>query len=161
MFYHEHVLTKDPGTYKTTPWHQDQPYYPLDGMQVGLWAGLIDADLGWEITRNFFGLRKIRNAQNCSIWMPVDPVPQSSCAIFVKGSHRWNKWFFPRKFATSFNYPLSSGDYHGKTYENVPSDDVITDGTYELLSWDVQVSSAWRIVYSPGWSWLWRTKALI
>eukprot|EP00058_Branchiostoma_floridae_P027282 XP_002612773.1 hypothetical protein BRAFLDRAFT_97246 [Branchiostoma floridae] len=31
IFYHEHVLTKDPGTYKTTPWHHDQSYYPVDG----------------------------------------------------------------------------------------------------------------------------------
>eukprot|EP00058_Branchiostoma_floridae_P025675 XP_002611165.1 hypothetical protein BRAFLDRAFT_88436 [Branchiostoma floridae] len=34
IFYHEHVLTKDPGTYKTTPWHHDQSYYPVDGDKV-------------------------------------------------------------------------------------------------------------------------------
>jgi hypothetical protein len=31
VFYHEHVLDKEPGTEKATPWHQDQPYYPVDG----------------------------------------------------------------------------------------------------------------------------------
>jgi len=38
MFYHEHVLTKDPGTSKETPWHHDQSYYPVDGQNlVSLW----------------------------------------------------------------------------------------------------------------------------
>lgn len=35
-FYHEHVLNKEPGTSKLTPWHQDQPYYPIDGDKVRL-----------------------------------------------------------------------------------------------------------------------------
>ena len=26
-FFHEHVLVKEPGTDKPTPWHHDQPYY--------------------------------------------------------------------------------------------------------------------------------------
>jgi ectoine hydroxylase-related dioxygenase (phytanoyl-CoA dioxygenase family) len=34
VFYHEHVLVKDPGTTKETPWHNDQPYYPIDGFKV-------------------------------------------------------------------------------------------------------------------------------
>ena len=32
--YHEHVLTKEPGTTKRTPWHHDQSYYPIDGTKV-------------------------------------------------------------------------------------------------------------------------------
>lgn len=36
--YHEHVLVKEPGTLERTPWHHDQPYYPIDGEQiVSLW----------------------------------------------------------------------------------------------------------------------------
>ena len=42
--YHDHVLVKEPGTRTTTPWHQDQPYYNIDGRQ------------------------------NVSMWMPLDPV---------------------------------------------------------------------------------------
>ncbi|GFR29081.1 hypothetical protein TNCT_580851 [Trichonephila clavata] len=34
-FYHEHVLVKEPGTDKETPWHHDQSYYPIDGDKVG------------------------------------------------------------------------------------------------------------------------------
>ena len=42
--YHDHMLVKEPGTRQRTPWHQDQPYYNIDG------------------------------SQTCSLWMPVDPV---------------------------------------------------------------------------------------
>ncbi|XP_069688282.1 uncharacterized protein [Periplaneta americana] len=58
-FYHEHVLNKEPGTEKPTPWHHDQSYYPINGDKV------------------------------CSIWMPVDPVSLNNTLRLVCGSHRW------------------------------------------------------------------------
>ncbi|KAK8778446.1 hypothetical protein V5799_020216 [Amblyomma americanum] len=105
-FYHEHVLVKGAGTELETPWHQDQPYYPVDGDKV------------------------------CSIWMPVDPVDLESTIQFVAGSHRWGKWFFPRKFATSRNYALlPSGDRAlDHDYEDVP--EVQPDA---VLKWALQV----------------------
>ena len=37
--FHDHVLVKEPGTAKKTPWHQDGPYYFIDGIQnVSLWS---------------------------------------------------------------------------------------------------------------------------
>jgi len=37
--FHDHVLVKEPGTSKATPWHQDGPYYFVDGMQtVSFWS---------------------------------------------------------------------------------------------------------------------------
>ena len=56
--YHDHMLTKEPGTRARTPWHQDQPYYNIEG------------------------------AQNCSFWIPVDAVSRASTLEFVAGSHR-------------------------------------------------------------------------
>jgi ectoine hydroxylase-related dioxygenase (phytanoyl-CoA dioxygenase family) len=56
--YHDHMLTKEPGTRQPTPWHQDQPYYNIDGYQ------------------------------NVSFWIPVDPVSRASTLEFVAGSHR-------------------------------------------------------------------------
>ncbi|WP_394942103.1 phytanoyl-CoA dioxygenase family protein [uncultured Ilumatobacter sp.] len=56
--YHDHVLVKEPGTRQRTPWHQDQPYYNVDGRQ------------------------------NASMWFPVDPVPKESSLQLVAGSHR-------------------------------------------------------------------------
>ncbi|XP_043210533.1 uncharacterized protein LOC122375295 [Amphibalanus amphitrite] len=113
--YHEHVLTKEPGTVKLTPWHHDQSYYPIDGTKV------------------------------CSIWMPVDPVPLEAAIQFVRGSHLWSSWFFPRKFATGRRYPpLSEGPDAAageggaeRVYEDVPEED-IEAGKHELLSWAVE-----------------------
>lgn len=46
--FHDHVLVKEPGTTKATPWHQDGPYYFVDGRQ------------------------------NVSFWSPLDPVREAS-----------------------------------------------------------------------------------
>ncbi len=39
QFFHDHVLVKEPGTAKATPWHQDSPYYFVEGEQtVSFWT---------------------------------------------------------------------------------------------------------------------------
>lgn len=41
QFFHDHVLVKEPSTPKPTPWHQDAPYYFVEGQQtVSLWIPL-------------------------------------------------------------------------------------------------------------------------
>lgn len=41
QLFHDHVLVKEPGTSKSTPWHQDSPYYFVEGDQmVSFWAPL-------------------------------------------------------------------------------------------------------------------------
>ena len=41
QIFHEHVLIKEPGTSKVTPWHQDSPYYFVDGEQtLSFWVPL-------------------------------------------------------------------------------------------------------------------------
>lgn len=41
QLFHDHVLVKEPGTPKETPWHQDAPYYFVEGTQtVSLWIPL-------------------------------------------------------------------------------------------------------------------------
>jgi len=41
QLFHDHVLVKEPGTSKPTPWHQDAPYYFVDGRQtVSFWTPL-------------------------------------------------------------------------------------------------------------------------
>jgi ectoine hydroxylase-related dioxygenase (phytanoyl-CoA dioxygenase family) len=64
-FFYDGLWAKGPGTPKRTPWHQDQPYYPINGQQV------------------------------CVIWMPVDEVAAGSSLECIRGSHRWNRWFQP------------------------------------------------------------------
>ena len=36
--YHDHILVKDAGTTQRTPWHQDQPYYNVDGRGISAWV---------------------------------------------------------------------------------------------------------------------------
>ena len=41
QLFHDHVLVKEPGTAKPTPWHQDGPYYFVGGQQtVSFWSPL-------------------------------------------------------------------------------------------------------------------------
>ncbi len=39
-FHHDHVLVKEAGTEQPTPWHQDQPYYNVDGRGISAWVPL-------------------------------------------------------------------------------------------------------------------------
>jgi ectoine hydroxylase-related dioxygenase (phytanoyl-CoA dioxygenase family) len=39
QMFHDHVLVKEPGTSKPTPWHQDGPYYFVEGQQtISFWS---------------------------------------------------------------------------------------------------------------------------
>jgi ectoine hydroxylase-related dioxygenase (phytanoyl-CoA dioxygenase family) len=41
QLFHDHVLVKEPGTSKPTPWHQDGPYYFVEGKQtISFWSPL-------------------------------------------------------------------------------------------------------------------------
>ena len=41
QMFHDHVLVKEPGTTKPTPWHTDGPYYFVEGRQtVSFWSPL-------------------------------------------------------------------------------------------------------------------------
>jgi len=49
QMFHDHVLVKEPGTGKPTPWHQDGPYYFVEGKQtISFWSpmdAVVDASL--------------------------------------------------------------------------------------------------------------------
>jgi ectoine hydroxylase-related dioxygenase (phytanoyl-CoA dioxygenase family) len=64
LFY-DAIWVKEPGTPKRTRWHQDQPFYPIDGRQMSV------------------------------CWTPLDPVTKDTCLELVRGSHRWGRWFQP------------------------------------------------------------------
>ncbi len=56
-FHHDHILIRSKGNQQRTPWHQDQPYYDLNGTQT------------------------------VSFWMPLDSVPVEECMEVVAGTH--------------------------------------------------------------------------
>jgi ectoine hydroxylase-related dioxygenase (phytanoyl-CoA dioxygenase family) len=66
--FHDHLLVKEAGTLDRSPWHQDQPYYCVDGTQT------------------------------VSFWIPLDPVARPSTLEFVARSHAEGRWFMPRSF---------------------------------------------------------------
>lgn len=66
--FHEHVLVKEPGADVPTPWHQDQPYYCVDGTDT------------------------------VSLWIPLDAVPRERTLEFVGGSHKCGKYYRPERF---------------------------------------------------------------
>jgi ectoine hydroxylase-related dioxygenase (phytanoyl-CoA dioxygenase family) len=75
QFFHEHAFMKAAGTQRATPWHQDLPYYCVDGFNTA------------------------------SVYVSLDHADADVAVRFVKGSHRWNQLFYPRVFedGSAFN----------------------------------------------------------
>ena len=73
--------------------------------------------------------------QVCSLWMPVTPVEAKSGLKFIRGSHKWGKWFTPRMFETNTDY-IAETEIRGQKYETMP---LIKEGDHEILSWDMEV----------------------
>ena len=80
QFFHEHVFLKEPGTGKATPWHQDLPYYCVDGRQT------------------------------VSVYIALDSMPEETTVRFAAGSHRWGKLFYPRHFIDGANFDHDDPD---------------------------------------------------
>jgi ectoine hydroxylase-related dioxygenase (phytanoyl-CoA dioxygenase family) len=78
--FHDHVLVKEAGSTEPSPWHQDQPYYCVDGLQ------------------------------NVSFWIPVDPVGRESTLEFVAGSHASRTWYMPRTFISQTALVFDEGE---------------------------------------------------
>ena len=63
-FFYDQLFIKEPGTLAPTQWHNDIPFWPVDGNHIG------------------------------SVWMALTPVTtETSGLVYVKGSHKWNKLF--------------------------------------------------------------------
>jgi ectoine hydroxylase-related dioxygenase (phytanoyl-CoA dioxygenase family) len=66
---YDQLFVKEPGSVERTPWHQDLPYWPVEGGQI------------------------------VSIWVPFDAAtPENGVVTYVKGSHLWGRTFRPQAF---------------------------------------------------------------
>lgn len=103
------LLVKEPGSEAVTPWHHDQPYWPVEGEQV------------------------------CTVWTPFDSVTRNSGAVeYLVGSHRWGKRFQPQSFTGDDRYgdrlePLPDIEamreqHEFVTYETEPGDCIVHHG---------------------------------
>lgn len=71
----DQLLIKEPGTEEPTPWHNDMPFWPVDGNQV------------------------------CTVWLALDNVDKTSGAVeYVAGSHNWGERYHPPAFAGDSRY---------------------------------------------------------
>ncbi|MEM1300555.1 MAG: phytanoyl-CoA dioxygenase family protein [Pseudomonadota bacterium] len=68
QLFHEHVLVKEAQAGVPTPWHQDAPYYCVEGPKT------------------------------LSLWVPLDEVPRETTLEFISGSHKWGKSYRPQRF---------------------------------------------------------------
>lgn len=107
--HYDQLFVKEPGTPNRTRWHNDQPYWPIRGWQV------------------------------LSFWIALDPTTQDNGALeFVRGSHRWGRWYQPERF----------GKTHHEPYERNPDyvamPDIEADRTgYDIVSWDLEPGDAY------------------
>lgn len=102
--HHDHMLIKEAKTQQRTPWHQDIPYYNVEGNQT------------------------------ISFWIPVDPVPEDSAMEFITGSHQWSwtlprtfkdnqaKWFPPGSLPEMPDFEAQRGDYPIVSWALQPGD---------------------------------------
>ncbi|MGB1237137.1 MAG: phytanoyl-CoA dioxygenase family protein [Pseudomonadales bacterium] len=81
QFFHDHYLDKEAVSGVATPWHQDMPYYCVDGEQT------------------------------VSFWIPLDARTESVSLKSIAGSHRWPKLVMPTSWANNENFYPDSDEF--------------------------------------------------
>ena len=80
-FFYDQLFVKEPGTAHPTPWHQDQPYWPVKGWQIA------------------------------SVWIALDRIDRSNGAVeFIAGSHRWGVIYRPTPFRKDHAIKFTDSD---------------------------------------------------
>lgn len=105
---YDQLFVKEPGTPNRTRWHNDQPYWPVRG---------------WHVM---------------SFWLALDPTTAENGRLeFVRGSHRWDRWFQPEAFGKRPDDDRYSGYALNPDYETMPDIESNRDA-YEIIAWDMQ-----------------------
>ena len=108
-FFFEAVFIRSCGVTFPTPWHQDEPYWSVEGMDT------------------------------VSIWMPLVPVERQSALAFVPGSHRWPIRFRQADFAVlnpDGQKGVDTVEFEGDDWEPFPDIESNRD-KYEVVSWEM------------------------
>ena len=134
-FFHEHAFLKAPGTQRATPWHQDLPYYCVDGYQTA------------------------------SIYVSLDHADAEVAVQFVRGSHRWGQLYYPRVFENGSDFnddlpdnpmaPVPDIDSEPQAYDIAawslqPGDTIVFDFRTLHGTGDAEVRSM-RRAFSTRW----------
>jgi len=103
---YDQIFVKEPQTGNRTRWHNDQPYWPVRG---------------WDVL---------------SFWLALDPTTEENGRLeFVRGSHKWDRWFQPERFGDTKDDGKTSYD-HNPDYEPMP-DIEAARGDYDIIAWDM------------------------
>lgn len=106
-FFFDAVFVRTPGAQFRTPFHQDEPYWSVKGLDT------------------------------CSIWMPLVPVEKKSALEFVRGSHRWAQEFRQMNFGDLTSDARDQRrELSGKDYEPFPDIEGHRND-YDILSWQM------------------------
>jgi ectoine hydroxylase-related dioxygenase (phytanoyl-CoA dioxygenase family) len=106
--YHDHVLVKEGGTNQRTPWHQDQPYYNVDGRGVSAWIPVDPVPAA--------GCLELVAGTHRGPWL----LPRT----FLSGEARW----FPEgSLAELPDIEAARGDFDIRSYDLAPGDAIFFD----------------------------------
>ena len=109
-FYFDAVFVRSPGSQFATPWHQDEPYWSVEGYDT------------------------------CTIWMPLVPVKRENALAYVPGSHRLDSVFYQYNFGNlnpDGKTGIDQVDFSSATELAFPDIDADPEG-FGVVSWDMQ-----------------------
>ncbi len=109
-FFFDAVFIRSPGTQFSTPWHQDEPYWSIEGYDT------------------------------CTIWMPLVPVKKENALAFVPGSHLDNSIFDQPNFGDlnpDNKTDVDQVNFSGIAEDSIPDIDANPE-EYGVISWDME-----------------------
>jgi len=109
-FFFDAVFVRSPGTQFSTPWHQDEPYWSIEGYDT------------------------------CTIWMPLVPVKKKNALAFVPGSHLNNEIFDQPNFGDlnpDGKTDVDQTNFSGIAEESIPDIDANPE-RYGVVSFDME-----------------------
>ena len=109
-FFFDAVFVRSRGSQFSTPWHQDEPYWSVEGYDT------------------------------CTLWMPLVPVDKANALAFVPGSHRTDSVFNQYDFGElnpDGKTGVDHVDFSAVCEADIP--DIDSDPTrYGVVSWDME-----------------------
>ena len=109
-FYFDAVFVRSAGSQFATPWHQDEPYWSVEGFNT------------------------------CTIWMPLVPVKRKNALAYVPGSHRLDSVFYQYNFGNlnpDGKTGVDQVDFSSVAEQSFPDIDADPD-SFGVVSWDMQ-----------------------
>ena len=108
-FFYDQLFVKEPGTLAPTAWHNDLPFWPLNGNHVA------------------------------SVWVALTDIPrENSGLVYVAGSHKWDNMYYPEP-ATPSSFESFIVDPEVKKFERCPMfHKQFENPDYRFLSWDMK-----------------------